>query len=396
MDSTENRKVLAKEIKDYLLDDMLKCWEERTVDNVYGGYITDFDRKWNINSYNKGAWGQARQIYTFSAAYEKLEQDEKWKRMAKVGIDFMLNKMYAKNGRFNYLVSREGDVLDGTISVFSDAFFISGLAKYISVFGEKKYILILDELFETYKKNILDENFSDYAPFRSGKDIINHSGNMIAFSTAYEVQKVLGRDATEDLITRSIKNIFDVLYDEKTNLIYELKEKDGSFIEGGNSRIVTVGHNYETLWFVLEYAIERGDEALIEKIKSIAETLNVVGKDKKGDSVYAIDPYGDGVKFTTWKYEVPFNMDDIVSWAYAEEMVLWAKLWALTKEEKYYFRFKKIYDFCKEHFEDKEYGDWFHSLDNNYNVNHDFKGSTVKSAYHMPRALMRIIDSLSE
>lgn len=395
MDSMETRKALAIEIKEYLLTDMLKTWEERTVDMVYGGYITDFDRKWNINSYNKGAWGQARHIYTFSNVYEKLKHDEKWRRMAKTGIDFMLEKMYAGNGRFNYLVSREGKVLDGTISVFSDAFFISGLAKYVSVFGAKEYTPILEELFDAYKKNITDDSFFDYAPFRSGKNIINHSGNMIAFSTAYEVQKVLGEETTEPLIKRSIRNIFDVLYDENTNLIYELKNSDGSFIMDGNSRIVTVGHNYETLWFILEFAVERGDVALIEKIKSIAETLYIVGKDQKGDSIYAVDPYGDGVKFTTWKYEIPFNMDDIVSWAYAEEMVLWIKLWSITKEEKYYDRFKKLYDFCKEHFEDKEYGDWFHSLDNNYNVNHDFKGSTVKSAYHMPRALMRIIDALT-
>ncbi|MEG2117298.1 MAG: hypothetical protein RRZ69_06420, partial [Clostridia bacterium] len=48
-----NLKLFADYYKEYLQKDMLKNWADRTLDKTYGGYITSFDNKWNVTSFDK-------------------------------------------------------------------------------------------------------------------------------------------------------------------------------------------------------------------------------------------------------------------------------------------------------------------------------------------------------
>ena len=385
---------ISQEMRKYLLDDILKSWARRTEDKEYGGYLTDFSRDWILRSTDKGAWAQGRQVFTFSYVYEQVEQDEKWHSLAKCGLEFCLTKMYAGDGRFNYLTDSHGNMKEGPISVFSDMFIILGLAKYINVFHENGYKKKLLELYSTLEKNVFDPDFNDIAPQKYEKGVYVHAVYMAFLNLAFEVEKILGKETTSKAIDRALKVIFTINYDSASNLIYERRTASGFEETDPNARMVTVGHVYESLWFALEVAISRNDNALIEKIKRIAEANNRIGRDSSGLSIYTADPFNDGVKFDTWKYEIAFKSHDRVSWAYAEEMVLWAKLFALTREEKYWNRFSRLYAFCNDHFPDRQYGDWFHALDENCNVKYDFKGSTIKDAFHIPRAYIKILKAL--
>lgn len=388
-------KQIANALREYLLSDMLKCWEIRTEDKEFGGYLTDFDRKWNLISSNKGCWGQGRQVYTFSYVFEELESDEKWKHLASVGAKFLTEKMYMGNGRFNYLVSRDGQVLEGPISIFSDAFALSGLAKYISVFKDNTYTDFLKNTFSIYRTNTMDDAFPDVAPFVHGKGICNHSKIMIALNTSYECYKIVGQEAME-LMKYALYNEFNVLLDKDVNMIFENKSFNGKTLDIPNATLINVGHNYEALWFALECAILLKDNGVINKIISIAESLYEKCRDENGESVYSVDLFQGNSKHSTWKYEKNFKPTDKVSWSYAEEMCLWAKLFTYTKDEKYFNRFEKVLNFTNQYFIDREYGDWYHALNQDKSILYDFKGSTVKSAYHIPRALIRSIKALEE
>ena len=196
----ENRKKISDFYREYVRTEMLDVWAQRTADEEYGGYITDFDRAWNIKSYQKGAWGQGRHVYTFSAAYEMFDHDDKWLRLAKTGKDFTLNKMYAGKGRFNYLVDRTGDkALDGTISIISDAFIIGGLAKYIAATGgDDGDGVLLEELYGTFENNLQNDGFKDVAPFAYVDGICGHAKYMIGLNVACEAGKVLKGGKTDE------------------------------------------------------------------------------------------------------------------------------------------------------------------------------------------------------
>ena len=101
-------------------------------------------------------------------------------------------------------------------------------------------------------------------------------------------------------------------------------------------------------------------------------------------------------RYSTWKYEIAFDGNDKVSWSYAEAMVLFLYLYKITKDEQWEIRFRDHLDYVEKHFIDRKYGDWFHALNNDGSVKVDMKGSTVKDAYHIPRAYMKMISILKE
>ena len=385
----EKIEVILKYYKKYIKD-LANCWTERTFDHEFGGYLTSFSREWNLTSTDKGCWGQGRQVYTFSELYELFDKEEKFKLLAENGKRFVLDKMYAGAGRYYYLVDRTGEnVLDGTISIFSDAFAILGLAKYINVFGgTEEDVERLKFDFDVFSQNVRDENFKDIAPNQYEKDLVHHPIFMIAVNVCFEVSKVV-ENQTDQLLEYSFDKIFNVLTDEN-DFLYEKRMKDKSPYNGKNAFLVNVGHVFESMWFCLEVAIEKNDTVTIEKIIRICENTHKKAYENE-DRVFTFSTEEEKQTLSTWKYEIEFDPTDKVSWSYAEEMYLWALLYKITDDEKYFDRLWELFLFTKNFFEDKIFGDWFHAIDKNNIPIHDFKGSTVKSLFHISRAITRII-----
>jgi len=166
---------------------------------------------------------------------------------------------------------------------------------------------------------------------------------------------------------------------------------DGTFCTGHNSRLVNVGHTYECLWFILDAAKTLKNADLLKTVCSIANSTEEHIKQTSKPLIFSFALDGKAEKNTTWKYEATFSPFDNVSWTYAESLCLFGYLAALTKNDTYILRFKHIHNLVQNHFVDTEYGDWFHALDENFKVIKNFKGSVVKTAFHIPRALMKLI-----
>ena len=376
-------------IKEYVKKNIMDVWDV-ACDREMGGFVNDRDRAMNVRSYDKGAWGQGRSIYNYSYAY-KMYGDSKYLEFARSGIEFVLGKMYCGNGRFNYLTDRQGNVKVGPISVFSDAFIIVGIAKYIAVSGDNGYSDVLRGLYEKFVANITDRHFKDVAPQQYDPDVCHHSLVMIGLNVAYEVEQALHCDVSY-LRNYCLDAIFNILYDFETGVIFEKKHWDGSLVEQGGD-FVNVGHVYECMWFVLETALAVNDDKLFKKAQDVADKMYMLTGTDDG-MLFSYNARGCANSFSTWKYEIDFKQDDKVSWGYAEAMYLWFLLYAKTSDPKYLERFDRLYRFTNEHFLDNQYGDWFHALDKDNNVIQDFKGSTVKCPFHMTRAYWRIVENM--
>ena len=105
--------------KKHILEEVMPFWDERCIDKIYGGYLTCFDRKGVLTDDRKYIWFQGRQLYIYSLLYNKIRKDPQWLQNAKQGFEFLVKYGYAGNGRWNYVLDRKGNVLEGTISIFS-------------------------------------------------------------------------------------------------------------------------------------------------------------------------------------------------------------------------------------------------------------------------------------
>lgn len=387
--------LLSKDL-DSQLRSIMEKWSENCIDQEYGGYLTCFDRTFTLYDTSKGAWAQGRHIYTYAAMAEYDRPNrQRWLDLAKVGVDFVYKKMYAGNSRINYLVSQSGEVLEGPTSIFSDAFAISGLAMYIAVSNTTEYTDLLAQMYTHFVENILDPAFEDIAPAVFDQGVCHHSLYMIAINTAHLVGKVLGDERTSALIQECLRVIFTVLVDPDTNCLLEKKQRDGSFCQGSASHLVNVGHTFESMWFCLEIAREHNDLALMQKIEEVSEATYQRGT-SQGLLSFSFDLDGAESVHQTWKYEVAFQQRDRVGWAYAESMVLFLMLHTITGKQVWFDRFLALKRYVDAHFIDPEYGDWFHALHEDGSVKIDMKGSTVKSAYHIPRSYLKILCLLQE
>ena len=68
-----------------------------------------------------------------------------------------------------------------------------------------------------------------------------------------------------------------------------------------------------------------------------------------------------------------------------------------TGDEKYLDAFYKTLDYCKEHFADPEYGEWYGYLRRDgLPTMPSTKGSTFKGPFHLPRCLIQVDTMISQ
>lgn len=245
---------LVESFLDSDLRKIMRLWSDSCIDPVHGGYLTCRNRDFTLYDDKKGAWGQARHIFTYSmmAEYDR-ENKEYWLSLARIGIDFVLSKMLCKDSlRTNYLVSRCGEVLEGPTSVFSDAFLILGLAKYTQISCDDCYKELLKKLFYVYEQNIRNPEFKDISPNPYHHGVFHHALFMISANVSYEVSYVFGFEYVQDFMKYCMDVIFNILVDKQSGCIFEKKNSNGSLVSSADNSFVNIGHSFESLWFALD------------------------------------------------------------------------------------------------------------------------------------------------
>jgi len=69
---------LAQTCRSALLEDVIPFWEKHSIDRECGGYFTCLDRDGSVFDTDKFVWLQARQVWTFSALYNRFEKHGEW------------------------------------------------------------------------------------------------------------------------------------------------------------------------------------------------------------------------------------------------------------------------------------------------------------------------------
>ena len=147
-------------------------------------------------------------------------------------------------------------------------------------------------------------------------------------------------------------------------------------------RTVNPGHDIEGVWFLLEHAKRTGDQELVEKAAQIFDWAIEAGWDNE---------YGGLLYFTDCLKKPPeaYEHDMKLWWPHNEIMISSLMLYRDTGREEYLDWFDKTLEYCKAHFADPEYGEWYGYLRRDgLPTQPSTKGSTFKGPFHLPRALI--------
>lgn len=374
-------------------------WLKNGMDKENGGVYTCLDRKGEVYSTDKSVWMQGRCAWTFAHLCRLYGKRDEWMEASKSCLDFM--EKYCINpdadGRMYFTVTAEGKPLRQRRYCFSEGFYAIANAEYYGLTGEKVYIDRARRAYELiYKLN----NGLIADPTGLGSKTIpeTRTGRALAdpmiFLNIISVLRRVDPEHREEYDKRSAEcteAIFKYHYHPELKCTLESVALDGTpelWYTAG--RVVNPGHDIECSWFLMEEANYRKDEEIHKTAEQIFRNAIEAGWDNTyGGLLYFIDCLG--------KPTEAYEHDMKLWWPHDEIMIASLMAYRDTGDEYYADWFFKTLDYCKEHFADPEYGEWYGYLRRDgLPTEPSTKGSTFKGPFHLPRMLSMTDKMLDE
>ena len=388
----KNLTSLKNQYETELLDNILPFWLKHSKDIEKGGYFTCLDREGKVFDTDKFIWLQARQVWTFAMLYQRLEAKTEWLDFALHGARFLMQYGRDKKGHWYFSLNREGEPLIQPYNIFSDCFACMAFGQLYKVTNEKAYAEIALKSFQNIlarqdnPKGIYNKAFPDTRPLK------NFALPMILCNLCLEMENLLEPGLVESTIDACIREVMEVFYHEESGLILENVDPDGHFSDSFDGRLLNPGHAIEAMWFILDLAARKKDQALAKKaIKITLDTLNKGWDPTYGGIFYFMDIKGHPPQQLEW--------DQKLWWVHLETMVALLKGYQLSRNEQCWQWFEKVHDYTWQHFPDPEYGEWYGYLNRRGEVLLPLKGGKWKGCFHVPRALWqcrKVLDFLNE
>lgn len=373
-------------------------WLKHGMDPVYGGVYTCLDRTGKIYSTDKSVWMQGRCGWMFAHMCNVYGVKKEWLDASKSCLDFMeahcINR--AAGDRMYFTVTEDGQPLRQRRYFFSEAFYASANAEYYGVTGDKECLERARRAYNLY----WDLAHGGTDPVGMGPKTIPETRSGRAFGQPMIILNVISillrvdpehKAEYEDRAQQCVDEIFKYFVKPDLKCVLENVAPDGTarlnYTEG---RTVNPGHDIEGVWFILEHARRTGDTSLIPKAAQIFDWAIDLGWDKEyGGLLYFVDCLG----LPPEAYEHDMKL----WWPHNEILISSMMLYRDTKDEKYLDWFYKTLDYCKEHFSDPEYGEWYGYLRRDGKPTMpSTKGSTFKGPFHLPRCLIQLDQMMGE
>ncbi len=370
-------------------------WLEHGIDKEHGGVYTCLDRRGEIYSTDKSVWMQGRCGWIFAFLCSNYGLKQEWLDASKSCLDFMEAHCFnhACGDRMYFTVTAEGRPLRQRRYYFSEAFCAIANAEYYGITGDKTRLERARQCYDLYWD--LSQGKPD--PVGMGPKTIPETRTGRAFGTPMIILNVTGvllrtdperKALYEERAQQCVNDIFKYHVKPELKCTLENVDVDGSprlyYTEG---RTVNPGHDIEGVWFLLEHAQRTGDKALVKKAAELFDWAIAAGWDEEyGGLLYFTDCLG--------KPPEAYEHDMKLWWPHNEILISSAMLYRDTGDEKYLDWFYKTLDYCKAHFADPEYGEWYGYLRRDgLPTQPSTKGSTFKGPFHLPRSMI-LVDKL--
>jgi N-acylglucosamine 2-epimerase len=382
-----NFKKIKAEFENELFNNVIPFWSKNGLDEENGGMRTCLNRKGRVFSSDKSVWMQGRTAWTYSNLCNTFGVKEEWLKIAKSCLDFIEKHCIDTDKRLYFTVKEDGTPLRKRRYLFSEAFYIIACAEYYKATKDEKYLKIAREYYD-FANAIIDNGELD--PYKITPKVIKGARDgrsmgvpMIFLNVAF-IMKECDTERSEIYDKRCEKFVNDIINyhfkPELGDISLENVGLNGEVLtDVASFRVVNPGHSIEMSWFLLDYAKQSGKTELIELAERVFNSAFNIGWDKKyGGILYFTDYAGEPVE--------AYEHDMKLWWPHNEAVIATLKLYEATKNNKYLKIFKKVYNYAKKHFLDKDYGEWYGYLRRDGKPTEPAcKGQIYKGPFHVPR-----------
>lgn len=383
-----NKEELVKYKEQYhhtLVDEVIPYWLKYAIDES-GAINNCLNEDGSIISKERYIWSQGRALWTFSALYNRIEKKKEYLDVATGLFNYLLNTGRDDNGRWLYRFDQQGNVLDKDISIYVDGFVLIGMTEYYIATKDERAKQIALETYENTLWRLNHPGSYNVAPYVITDGMKTHGVNMIFSYFYYQLGKATGRKDICDEGYRLALEVINHFYVKEKDAILEFVTVDGQFTDTPQGRACVPGHAIECMWFLISIFEDRNEKENIETCCKIIKRHIELGLDKaKGGLILALDIDGKEPCFWDKPTYKPW-------WVQLETLVATAYAYKHTGDEWFMDIHKKVNEFAYKNYPNG-YGEWYNWLDNDGNIG-ETAALPVKDPFHLPRALMMLIDVL--
>lgn len=392
-------KSMRKEMEAELIGNILPFWMNRMKDEVNGGFYGRITGTGILMpEAEKGAILNARILWTFSAAYRLLGNEE-YLTTATRAKRIIIDRFYDKEfGGIYWSLDYKGNPLDTKKQIYAIGFAIYGLSEYHRATGDKEALDYAIRLFEDIERYSFDSvkngycealtrGWSELADMRlSDKDenecktMNTHLHILEPYTNLYRVWK---NDSLKSQLCNLIEIFIDKILNAETGHLELFFDEDWN----GKYRIVSYGHDIEASWLIHEAALVLGDEALLEKVEPLVEFIAAAADEGlASDGAMAYETFLTKQRTDTDRHW----------WVQAENIVGHSNLYQHFDDEVALQKAFRCWEFIKKNLIDNRNGEWYWSIYADGTVNTgDDKAGFWKCPYHNGRMCMEIMERFS-
>ena len=364
-----------KDLVSTILPFWLKC-----IDYDNGGIFTCADREGNIYGTDKSVWFQGRALWSFSKAYNLIDQNPEYLKACRAIYDF-LPKCTDTDGRMFFTVTADGRELQKRRYYFSETFAAIGCAQFYKATGDKAVLESAEKYFDIAYKCFRGEIKNQPKINPANNPCKALSPVMIMLSTAQEMRSLDGKyDKYNPIVQECLDEILHGGF-LKENALFESVSTSGEFVDTPNGRIVNPGHSLEAAWFVMSEGLLSGNDEAIALAKKIIDITLPMGIDPKHGGIIAFTD-------VSGKPPVQLEWDMKLWWPQCEAMIALRMAHDIFGEDKYLDAYNALKKLCEECFIDAQCGEWYGYLHYDNTPSTTLKGNIFKGPFHIPRFYM--------
>ena len=378
LSTVEGRAALKEFYRRGLLEDTMRFWFPRAIDQTHGGFLHCFDRDGALVDSDKSVWAQGRMSWMLLTLYNTHDRRAEWLEWAESGLGFLRRHCFDADGRMFFHVTCDGLPIRKRRYAYSEAFAAIAHAAHAKATGNDESAKRARQLFELF----VDWNFTPgrMPPKTTAvRPLIGLAPRMITLVTAQELRENLGDGPLlRSWIDRAIEEIERLFVKRDLRVVMECVAPDGAVSDHFDGRTLNPGHAIEGAWFILREARHRGDQRLVRLGCEMLDWMWERGWDTEHGGIYYFrDVFGKPVQ--EYWHEMKFW------WPHNETIIATLLAYELTGDIKYARWHQQVHDWAYLHFADPKFGEWFGYLRRDGTPSTTLKGNLWKSCFHHPR-----------
>jgi N-acylglucosamine 2-epimerase len=383
-----NRAALYRQYRTLLADGIIPFWTKFGVDREYGGVLSAMQEDGTPINTEKYTWSQGRFAWVMSALYTRFEPRPEFLAWARQTLDFLLAHARLPDGRFAFRTSREGEILEGATSIYADCFVVYAIGEYCRVVPDDRLLSTAVEIFERVRRRVEEPDFHETAPYALPAGRRMHAIPMILTEVAGELAVTTGDAGIAAAADEYVRRIMDDFVRPDRKILLEFLTRDYRELPPNEGTYVMPGHAIESMWFILHWAVRRGDREMIERAAEVVRRhLEASWDPEYGGIFLGIDCEG----------HAPFlpNAEKKVWWPHTEALYALLLIHSLTGSEWSEPWYERVHEWSFAHFSMPEAGEWRQRLDRQGRPVSELIALPVKDPFHLPRAVILILQLLS-